>query len=125
MPSLIPSAGIAMDERIRNLMQERGHEDLMVAVDDAELEAKLIAAMERLSRDADAIREAMGRTVVQNLKRMARMGVFFERAVHECYPDFPVQGGLRSWENYLPPLHAGLRQLLELYDSRTQAMAAN
>jgi polysaccharide pyruvyl transferase WcaK-like protein len=125
MPSLIPSAGIAMDERIRNLMQERGHEDLMVAVDDGELEAKLIAAMERLSRDADAIREAMGRTVVQNLKRMARMGVFFERAVHECYPDFPVQGGLRSWENYLPPLHAGLRQLLELYDSRTQAMAAN
>jgi polysaccharide pyruvyl transferase WcaK-like protein len=125
MPSLLPSAGIAMDERIRNLMQERGHEDLLVAVDDTELEPKLIAAMERLCVDAEAIRDAMGRTVVQNLKRMARMGVFFERAVHECYPEFPMQGGIKSWEDYLPPLHPSLRQLVERYDSRTQAMAAN
>jgi polysaccharide pyruvyl transferase WcaK-like protein len=125
MPSLVPSAGIAMDERIRNLMQERGQEDLLVNVDDSELEPKLIAAMERLYTDADSIRDAMGRTVVQNLKRMARMGVFFERAVHECYPEFPIQGGIRSWEDYLPPLHPGLRRLVELYDGRAQAMAAN
>jgi polysaccharide pyruvyl transferase WcaK-like protein len=125
MPSLVPSAGIAMDERIRNLMQERGQEDLLVNVDDSELEPKLIAAMERLYTDADSIRDAMGRTVVQNLKRMARMGVFFERAVHECYPEFPIQGGIRSWEDYLPPLHPGLRRLVELYDGRAQAMAAS
>ena len=125
MPSLVPSAGIAMDERIRNLMQERGQEDLLVNVDDSELEPKLIAAMERLYTDADSIRDAMGRTVVQNLKRMARMGVFFERAVHECYPEFPIQGGIRSWEDYLPPLHPGLRRLVEWYDGRAQAMAAN
>ena len=125
MPSLVPSAGIAMDERIRNLMQERGQEGLLVNVDDSELEPKLVAAMERLYTDADSIRDAMGRTVVQNLKRMARMGVFFERAVHECYPEFPIQGGIRSWEDYLPPLHPGLRRLVELYDGRAQAMAAN
>ena len=125
MPSLVPSAGIAMDERIRNLMQERGHEDLLVSVGDSELEPKLIAAMERLRTDGEAIREAIGRTVVQNLKRMARMGVFFERVVHERYPEFPIQGGIRSWEDYLPPLHPDLRRLVELYDSRTQAMAAN
>jgi hypothetical protein len=53
------------------------------------------------------------------------MGAFLERTVHERYPEFPVQGGLRSWENYLPPLHPGLRQLVELYDSRTQAVAAS
>jgi polysaccharide pyruvyl transferase WcaK-like protein len=125
MPSLVPSAGIAMDERIRNLMEERGHVDLMVGVNDPELETKLIAAMERLRTDADSIREAMGRTVVQNLKRMARMGVYLERVVHERYPEFPIQGGIRSWEDYLPPLNPALRQLVELYDSRTQAMAAN
>jgi polysaccharide pyruvyl transferase WcaK-like protein len=125
MPSLVPSAGIAMDERIRNLMEERGHADLMVGVNDPELETKLIAAMERLRTDADSIREAMGRTVVQNLKRMARMGVYLERVVHERYPEFPIQGGIRSWEDYLPPLNPALRQLVELYDSRTQAMAAN
>ena len=125
MPSLLPSAGIAMDERIRNLMQERGHEDLLVSVNDPELEPKLISAMERLRADGDSIREAIGRTVVQNLKRMARMGVFLERTVHERYPEFPVRGGIRSWEDYLPPLHSAQRRLVELYDSRTQAMAAN
>ena len=26
MPALVPSAGITMDERIRNLMHERGHQ---------------------------------------------------------------------------------------------------
>jgi hypothetical protein len=97
----------------------------MVGVNDPELETKLIAAMERLRTDADSIREAMGRTVVQNLKRMARMGVYLERVVHERYPEFPIQGGIRSWEDYLPPLNPALRQLVELYDSRTQAMAAN
>jgi len=125
MPSLVPSAGIAMDERIRNLMQERGHENLMVSVDDDELEAKLIAAMERLRSDADSIRDAIGRTVVQNLKRMARMGVYLERVVHERYPEFPIQNGIRSWEQYLPPLDAALKKLVDLYEGRTQAMAAN
>jgi polysaccharide pyruvyl transferase WcaK-like protein len=124
MPTLLPSAGIAMDERIRNLMQERGHEDLWVSVQDPELEPKLIAALEKLRTDAGSIREAIGRTVVRNLKRMARMGVFFERTVHERFPEFPVQGGVRSWENYLPPLHPRLRQLVDLYDTHTQAMAA-
>jgi len=124
MPTLLPSAGIAMDERIRNLMQERGQEELWVSVNDPDLEAKLLTAMEKLRSDTEAIRYAIGRTVVQNLKRMARMGVFFERTVHERFPEFPIQGGLRSWEDYLPPLDARLKQLVELHDSRAQAMAA-
>ncbi len=40
MPGLVPSAGVTMDERIRNLMHERGHEDLLMTVDDPDLEAK-------------------------------------------------------------------------------------
>ena len=44
MPGLVPSAGITMDERIRNLMRERGHQDLLMTVDDPELEGKLLAA---------------------------------------------------------------------------------
>ena len=114
-----------MDERIRNLMQERGHSHLLLTVDDPLLEDKLIPAIDALQREREAIADGMGRTVVRNLKTMARMGVFLERTVHERYPEFPVQRGLRSWENYLPPLHPGLRQLVELYDSRTQAVAAS
>ncbi len=58
-------------------------------------------------RDAESIREAIGCTVVSNLKRMARMGVFLEQNVRERYPEFPVAGGVRSWEEYLPPLNPG------------------
>jgi polysaccharide pyruvyl transferase WcaK-like protein len=38
MPGLVPSAGITMDERIRNLLRERGHEQLLLTVDDPNLE---------------------------------------------------------------------------------------
>ena len=81
--------------------------------------------MERLRTDADSIRDSIGRTVVQNLKRMARMGVYLERVVHERYPEFPIHSGIRSWEHYLPPMDASLKKLVDVYDSRTQAMAAN
>src|SRR5579863_1248826 len=63
MPGLVPSAGITMDERIRNLLRERGHEELLLTVDDPELESKLPAVMELLTSDADAIRDGMGRSV--------------------------------------------------------------
>jgi hypothetical protein len=114
-----------MDERIRNLMQERGQELLLMSVDDSDLEARLLAALETLRSDAEAIRSAMARTVVENLKRMARMGVFLERNVHELYPEFPISSGVRSWEEYLPPLAPPLRKLVETHESRTQAVGAN
>jgi polysaccharide pyruvyl transferase WcaK-like protein len=125
MPALVPSAGITMDERISNLMRERGHEHLLMSVDDSELEARLLAALETLRSDAEAIRGAMGRTVVDNLKRMARMGVFLERNVNELYPEFPISSGLRSWEEYLPPLAPQLRKLVETHEGHTRAVAAN
>ena len=65
------------------------------------------------------------RTVVDNLKRMARMGVFLERNVHELYPEFPISSGLRSWEEYLPPLAPSLRRLVEAHESRPRAVGAN
>jgi polysaccharide pyruvyl transferase WcaK-like protein len=125
MPALVPSAGITMDERIANLMQERGHDALLMRVDDPDLESKLLAALEALRSEADPIRGAIGRTVVQNLKRMARMGVFLERNVHELYPEFPISSGVRSWEDYLPPLSPQLRALVDAHESRSQAVGAN
>jgi polysaccharide pyruvyl transferase WcaK-like protein len=115
MPALVPSAGVTMDERIRNLMHERGHADLLLEVDDPELEAKLIVVMENLHQERERICEGIGRTVVKNLKTMARMGVFFERHVEQRYPGFPVRTGLLSWEDYLPPLSPHLRKLIDTY----------
>jgi polysaccharide pyruvyl transferase WcaK-like protein len=125
MPGLVPSAGVTMDERIRNLLRERGHEDLLLTVDDPDLETKIVAVMERLVSNADAIRSGIGRSVVRNLKTMARMGVFLERAVHQRYPEFPVRSGVHSWEEYLPPLAENLERLVETYESAAAAAAGD
>lgn len=125
MPSLVASAGVTMDERIRNLMRERGHEHLFLTVDDPELEPKLLQIMEALVAEREAVREGIGETVVRNLKVMARMGVLLEDAVRRQYPEFPLRAGVLSWEEYLPPLSENLRQLAERYDAPAAVLAAN
>jgi polysaccharide pyruvyl transferase WcaK-like protein len=112
MPGLVPSAGITMDERIRNLMRERGHQDLLMTVDDPELEGKLLAALEKLSREGEAIAGGIAQTVVRNLKVMARMGVYFEEEVQRRYPEFETRRGEWIWVDYLPPMGNGLRELM-------------
>lgn len=116
MPSLVASAGVTMDERIRNLMHERGHQHLSLTVDDPDLEARLLQTMETLFAEADSMREDIGRTVVRNLKMMARMGTFLEDAMRRTYPDFPLRSGIFSWKDYLPPLNNDLLSLVERYD---------
>jgi hypothetical protein len=116
MPALVPSAGVTMDERIRNNMVERGHTHLLFTVDEPQLEEKLVEAMETLLRDADEIRDGIGRNVVRNLKLMARMGVYFEQRTSVVYPDFQVRSGIHSWEEYLPELNPSLRGLVDKYD---------
>jgi hypothetical protein len=96
-------------------MHERGHEDLLMNVDDSDLEPKLLAALEKLAVDGEKIADGIGRTVVKNLKVMARMGVCFEEEVQRRYPDFPTRKGQWSWEDYLPPMDAGLHRLIGMY----------
>jgi polysaccharide pyruvyl transferase WcaK-like protein len=123
MPAGVVSAGVTMDERIRNLMRERGHQDLLLTVDDPDLGPQLIDVMERLVSNADAIRDSIGKTVVHNLKGMARMAVFLEDELRRTYPEFPLRSGVLSWEDNLPPLSENLRELVEAHDS-TRAMLA-
>src|SRR5215813_1159338 len=115
MPALVPSAGITMDERIRNLMTERGHSELLMTVDDPNLAERTLAALEILDRDGERIADGIARTVVRNLKVMARMGVYFEEEVRRRYPEFPTRRGEWSWEDYLPSMSAGLHNLVEAY----------
>src|SRR6202795_3673568 len=115
MPALVPSAGITMDERIRNLMRERGHQDLLMNVDDADLEPQLLAALEKVSCEGEAIATGIAQTVVKNLKVMARMGVYFEEEVQRRYPEFETRRGEWSWEDYLPPMNSSLRGLVAAY----------
>src|SRR6266853_1828225 len=113
MPARVASAGVTMDERIRNLMNERGHPHLFLTVDDPALEPKLLDMMERLVAEADSVRDGVASTAVRNLKVMARMGKFLEEAVQRTYPEFLLRSGVFSWEDYLPPLSEDLIQLAE------------
>jgi polysaccharide pyruvyl transferase WcaK-like protein len=115
MPALVASAGITMDERIRNLMRDRGHQDLLLEVDDPELEPKLLATFDKLCRERGRIADGIAGSVVRNLQLMARMGMYFEEQVQRRYPEFPVRSGVLSWEDYLPPLSPTLQKLVEAY----------
>jgi hypothetical protein len=117
MGGLVSSAGVTMDERIRNLMGERGHAHLVVEADDSQLEPKLLEVLDRLTMDPEAIADAIGRTVVKNLKAMSQMGVYLEEEVRQRHPNFPGLGDKRSWEEYLPPLGPNLCSLIEKYES--------
>ncbi len=121
MATQVASAGVTMDERIRNLMRERGHQHLFLTVDDLDLEPKLINMMDTLVAEADSVRDGIGKTFVRNLKVMARMGTFLEDAMRRTYPEFPLRSGVLSWEDYLPPLSDTLLELVERYDSSATA----
>jgi polysaccharide pyruvyl transferase WcaK-like protein len=125
MPSLVASAGVTMDERIRNLMRERGHQRLFLTVDDPDLGPKMLQMMETLVAEADTVRDGIGQTVVRNLKVMARMGVILEDLVRRQYPEFALRSGARSWEEYLPPLSETLVRLAEKHDVAEAALAAS
>lgn len=121
MPGLVPSAGVSMDQRIRNLMRQRGHPHLLVDVTDPELEPKLFDVLQTLHKEREAISDAIGRTVVGNVKVMAQMGRQLEQYVRRCLPEFPVPNGKRGWESYLPTLSPSLRKLVENYDGSDPA----
>ncbi len=113
MPAGVPSAGVTMDERIRNLMRQRGHEHLLMDVDEPDLADKIVTALRALDAESEQIRESMAEVVAVNLRLMARMGVYFEEHVAHRYPEFPVRTGVLGWEEYLPPLSPLLSKLLE------------
>lgn len=94
-------------------------------MDDPDLEPKLLQIMETLVAEAESVREGIGRTVIRNLKVMARMGTFLEDAMRRTYPEFPLRSGVLTWEDYLPPLGNTLLQLAERYDSAPAVLAAS
>jgi polysaccharide pyruvyl transferase WcaK-like protein len=117
MPAGVPTVGVTMDERIRNIMRELGQDRLVMSVDDAEMEDKIPAALRDLDAESEQIRHDMGRVVARNLRLLVQMGIYFEEQVARVYPDFPIRAGVLSWEDYLPPLGPCLRKLVEKHEA--------
>lgn len=115
MPGLVASAGVTMDERIRNLMNDRGHPDLFLEVDEEDLGEKVLKILERLERDAEQISEDIGRVIPHQLALMGQMGIDFMDEVARVYPEFPRRDLPRTWQAHLPSLSPSLQTLMEKY----------
>jgi polysaccharide pyruvyl transferase WcaK-like protein len=121
MPEVL-SVGVTMDERIRNLMVDRGTPELALEVDDPDLARKVDEALERVASDPEGIRRGTRATVVRNLHRMGEMGVMLASHVSERLPRFPLRDGIGRrgdpWA-HLPPLSPALTELVD--DHRSAA----
>ncbi|MCB9506951.1 MAG: polysaccharide pyruvyl transferase family protein [Myxococcales bacterium] len=115
MPATVPSAGVTMDERIRNLMHDRGHEDLYLEVDDPALGERLLPILRRLWDDGDAVRAGIARALPRQLELMGQMGIDFMDEACRVYPDLPRPDLGPSPLAHLPSMGRELQQTLERY----------
>ncbi|MCC6273457.1 MAG: polysaccharide pyruvyl transferase family protein [Deltaproteobacteria bacterium] len=113
MPALVPSAGITMDERITNIMAERGHGRLLLKVDEADLEGKLLDILGRFESESMAVAKDIAKALPRQLELMGKMGMSFMDEVLRVYPEFPARKVARKPENFLPEIPAELREVLE------------
>jgi polysaccharide pyruvyl transferase WcaK-like protein len=110
MPAGVPSIGIAMDERIRNLLADSGETERLFHADDPELGAKLVAAAARL--DPDHVRQVSRATVAAALEGMGRMGLAFAEELGRVYPDMALPSRPRDWQSHLAPLPPSIESFL-------------
>jgi polysaccharide pyruvyl transferase WcaK-like protein len=107
MPAGVVSAGVTMDERIRNLMADRGQPELALEVDGPGLSEAIHGVLVRLRDDEEAVREGIERAAVSNLERMGRMGMALCDHLRGFHPTFPLSDALGGhgdpWA-HLPPL---------------------
>jgi polysaccharide pyruvyl transferase WcaK-like protein len=112
------SVGVTMDERIRNLMADRGTPDLALEVDDPDLADRLEAALERTWTEQEAQRDGIARCVVRNLRTMGTMGQILVDHVRRRHPEMPFRPELGEagdpWD-HLPSLPTRIRHLVETY----------
>ena len=113
MPGLVASGGVTMDERIRNLMNDRGHPDLFLEVDEADLGDKMLAMLRRLYRDREQIAADIAGVIPGQLRLMGQMGIDFMDEVCRVYPEFPRKELPRTWEAHLPELPTQVRAIME------------
>lgn len=115
MPGLVPSAGVTMDERIRNLMNDRGHPELFLEVDDPNLGERVLEMLMNLDENHERMRQDIARVIPQQLALMGQMGIDFMDEVQRVYPEFPRIERPRTWESHLPPLSPSLQALMEAH----------
>lgn len=116
----VPSGGVTMDERITNIMEERGHLDnLCVWVDENNLKNKILNILNELWDNGDEISEAIYKKIPEYLKKMSYMGKIMKDFVRINFPNIklPLDPKPDNWRGYLPKLHLKLEDICKKYDS--------
>ncbi len=116
MPAGVPSVAVTMDERLRNLFDDRGTPELCLAVDAPDLGERLFHGLVRAYDERDALRAANLRTTHRNLAKMGKMGLDVVAYLRRELPDLPIRPELGTggdvWA-HLPPLDSSLLSRLE------------
>ena len=94
MPATVASIGVTMDERIRNLMAERGTPNLCLSVEDPELEARIGAAIDAIEAEPEVIAAGIEAAVADGLRRLGAMGRSLVDELRAHYGDLPLRPGL-------------------------------
>jgi polysaccharide pyruvyl transferase WcaK-like protein len=113
MPVGVPSVGVTMDERISNLLHDRGHSEFLLRVDEPGLGERLVSAMRQAYAERDRLRVQTRAFVPSQLKMLGQMGIEFEAELLRVYPNFPRRNVPRTPEHYLPRLAPELVALME------------
>jgi polysaccharide pyruvyl transferase WcaK-like protein len=118
MAAGVLSIGVTMDERIRNLMIDRGTPEFALEVDQPDLGEALARSLEAIASDPGAHRVGIERTVVRNLEVMGHMGAMLAGHVRDQLPRFPMREEMRRrgdlWA-HLPPLSPLLQELVQTH----------
>jgi polysaccharide pyruvyl transferase WcaK-like protein len=110
MPAAVPSVGIAMDERVRNLFSEGGLQNRMIPADDLNLGARVVEIIERTDREDFA--RAANRIVAAGIKGIGTMGMEFMSELKKKLPSYPVASIGNDWRSHVPPLEKDLERFL-------------
>lgn len=115
----VASCGVTMDERIRNLMVDRGHPHLFCEVDDPDVGEATLAMLRHLHENREEIREDILRRMPHELRKMGEMGMVLADEVLRIYPEFPLPVRPRTWQAHLPPLGPLIQRLVDDADALT------
>jgi polysaccharide pyruvyl transferase WcaK-like protein len=125
MPAAIASVGVTMDERIRNLMADRGQPELALSVDQADLASAAASRLTSVWDRREQVGDEIERCVARNLVRMGQMGAWFVDHLRERHPELEIDprfGGSGDPIAHLPPPGAAIASLLARHgDSLVEA----
>lgn len=87
--TLVPAVAISMDERLDNLAEELGTDPvLLLHVDDADLDARLLLALDHAWDHTDAIRSQLAASHERCLAMLDTMGTWLASYLRQHFPAF-------------------------------------